>query len=281
MTRTPRQFAKYGGSGTERGAAFVKLASSNSKTVVGHLATRAPLLVQRALYPDGEHPGMAHLYLMSSSGGILQGDRFEIAVDAGEHTMTHITTQAATKIYRMNNGYASQAVTITAQGGSYIEFLPYQLIPFKSSRFYQDVRINVSTDSTVVYSETLSAGRVASGEKFDFEICFLRTTAYDLGTKVLFSDVCNIEPQGAQFEQLFGNKTIWSTTYIVTRNNHKRIDQEITDSITSLSMLAGCSKLPHDSGLIVRVLDDSIDKVFKLNEAIVQSVRRHALRSSL
>jgi urease accessory protein len=277
MIRIPPHFSKYGNFEAERGQAQIRLEKFDAKTVVKSQRTKAPLLVQRALYPEWDRAGMPHVYLMSSAGGILQGDRLEIGIDAGENTTARITTQAATKIYRMEKGFAAQTISIDAHRGSYVEFLPHQLIPFKSSRFFQDVDLNVSSDSTVIYSETVCAGRTASGEKFDFEVCFLRMTARDRKGSVLFSDASNIEPNGRKFELLFGGKTIWSTMYIVTSQDHDVIDLQIERAIRKRSMLAGCSALPRNSGLFVRILDDSIDKVGDLTNEVVEVVRTHTM----
>jgi urease accessory protein len=279
MKRIPSQFAKYEYFEGESGSASLGLSRSGSRTVLGRLRTKAPLLVQRAMYPEQKAPGMAHIYLMSSAGGILQGDRMEITVDAGKNTASRITTQAATKIYRMEHGFASQTISLCAHSGSYVEFLPHQLIPFKSSRFYQDVSLAVSHDSTAVYSETLSAGRTASGENFEFDVCFLRMTARDMNGRMLFSDVCCMEPEKMRYELLFGGKTIWSTVYVITPNGHESIDRGIMEMINERTILAGCSKLPHDCGLFVRILDDSIDRIRDLTIAIARIARKHAMAS--
>jgi urease accessory protein len=216
---------------------------------------------------------------MSSAGGVLQGDRIKVVVDAGKNTSSRITTQAATKIYRMEHGFASQAVSLFAQPGSYVEFLPHQLIPFKSSRFCQEVTLSVSQDSTVVYSETLSAGRTAAGENFAFDVCFLRMTARDMDGDILFSDVCCMEPEKMGYELLFGGKTIWSTIYVITQHDQGSIDRGIMEVIGKHNILAGCSKLPRDCGLFVRVLDDSIDRVRELTMAVARIARNHTRAS--
>jgi urease accessory protein len=177
----------------------------------------------------------------------------------------------------MEHGFASQTVSLCAHPGSYVEFLPHQLIPFKSSRFYQQVTLAVSQDSTVVYSETLSGGRTASGENFAFDVCFLRMTARDMNGGVLFSDICCMEPEKMRYHLLFGGKTIWSTIYVITPHHHESIDREIMEIICRQSILAGCSKLPHDCGLFVRVLDDSIDRVRDLTMAVARIARKYAI----
>jgi urease accessory protein len=272
----PDSFRKYGPEPGEKGLARMELARIGSKTAISKLRTKAPLLVQKALYPDTEHPGMAHVCLMSSAGGILQGDWMEIDIVAGNNTSSHITTQAATKIYKMDRGYAAQNVAISAHDASYLEFIPYQLIPFKSSRFCQQVDIQCEQNSTVVYSETVSAGRTASGENFDFDICLLKMAVRGSNGKVLFADAAKLEPGKEDLERLFGGKTLWSMIYVITPD-FEIISRQVNAAINDHSMLAGCSILPHDCGLVIRMLDDSIDRVRRLTDAVAEIARSSAL----
>jgi len=274
--RVPDSFHKYGSAACEKGLALVELTRVNGKTAISKLRTRAPLLVQKALYPDMSLPGMAHVYLMSSAGGILQGDRMEIEIVAGNNTSSRFKTQAATKIYKMVWGYATQKVVISAHAASYLEFLPYQIIPYKSSRFCQQVEIRLEQNATVVYSETVSAGRIASGENFDFDICFLKMTTRNSEGNVLFADAAKLEPGKNELERLFGGKGIWSMIYVITPN-FESVSRQVDDAIKGHSMLASYSILPHDSGLAIRMLGDSIDKISLLTDAVADIVRDHAL----
>ena len=272
----PDSFRSYSATSGEKGLVRMELAQTSGKTVISKLRTRAPLLVQKALYPDSDLPGMAHAYLMSSAGGILQGDRIEIDIIAGSRTSSRITTQAATKIYKMNKGYAAQNITISAHDASYLEFIPHQIIPFKSSRFCQQVDIQMEQNSTVIYSETVSAGRTASGENFDFDICYLKLEGRDTKGNLLFADAAKLEPGKDELVRLFGSKTIWSMIYVITPD-FEGIRKGINVAIKVQSMLAGCSILPHDCGLVIRMLDDSIDKIGRLTDAVANIVRNHVL----
>jgi urease accessory protein len=272
----PDSFRKYGSAAGEKGLAQIELARVGNKTAISQLRTRAPLLVQKALYPDSRLPGMAHVYLMSSAGGILQGDRMEIDIVAGNGTASRITTQAASKIYKMDSGYAAQTVSISARDSSYLEFLPYQIIPFKSSRFFQSVEIQLGQSSTVVYSETLAAGRTASDEHFDFDLCFLKMRARDAKDKALFLDAAKLEPGKNDMEWLFAGKAIWSMLYVIT-HDFESIQKQANTAIKEHSMLAGCSVLPRDCGLVIRMLDDSIDRIRSLTDSVAGIARNHAL----
>ena len=67
----------------------------------------------------------------------------------------------------MDSNYATQIINLEVKENSYLEFLPEQLIPYKDSRYYQKINLNVDATSTLVYSEIIVPGRVAMGELFD------------------------------------------------------------------------------------------------------------------
>src|SRR5918994_6789927 len=140
--------------------------SATGKTVIREQYSRVPLLAQRAMYLEETLPAMAYVYIVSPSGGILQGDRYRIDIALGNNTFAHVTTQGATRIYKMENNYASQIVNIKVEDESYFEYIPDQIIPFRNSKFYQEVELTIHNNATTIYSEMIVPGRVASGEKF-------------------------------------------------------------------------------------------------------------------
>ena len=149
--------------------------SDKQKTVITKKRTQVPLYMQKALHYDMDYPSMAHLFVLSPSGGILQGDRYRMDVQLKNNAISHITTQGATRIYKMESNYATHQVTLNLKNNSYLEFIPEQIIPYKNSRFYQKTNLDIDDSSTVVYSETIVPGRIAMGEMFDFDVCYLKT----------------------------------------------------------------------------------------------------------
>jgi urease accessory protein len=252
--------------------------SAYSKTFIKTLLTKPPLLVQRALYPNTDFPTMAHIYIMSSAGGILEGDNIKIEIAAGNNTSSHITTQSATKVYKMQAGYASQEVDIVVGDHSYLEFMPGEIIPYKSSRFFQKLSLKIGSMSTVLYSDVVTAGRIASGEIFEFDSCYLRTLCVDERNNIIFLDPMNLEPTHYSREELctlFGNKTILSTIYVITKSiKYDRLENEITKVINYLRpVYCGYSALPHKGGAVVRMVSNSIDHIRMLNISIADSVK--------
>src|SRR5438128_2608486 len=113
------------------------------KTVVKEQYSKIPLFTQRALYLEESLPSMAYIYIMSPSGGILQGDRYRMDIVLKNKACAHITTQGATRVYRMERNYATQIVNVVVDDGCYLEFVPDQIIPFRDSRFYQTLNLKV------------------------------------------------------------------------------------------------------------------------------------------
>ena len=130
--------------------------NDQNKTVITKQFSQVPLQIQRAVYPENSLPGMAYLYIISPSGGILQGDRYKTDIILKNNSTCHITTQGATRIYSMNSNSASQMVNITLDENCYLEYIPDQIIPYQNSRYYQKVNLNIHDNATLIYSEVLT-----------------------------------------------------------------------------------------------------------------------------
>lgn len=246
------------------GFANIELASDkNSRTFIKNLKTRSPILIQKALYNDPIKPNKAHIYLMSSAGGMLQGDVLKINIVARKNTETYITTQAATKIYKSENHISNQHVKIVVEKDSFLEYLPKQIIPHKHAKFVQNVDIKTDISSILIFSEIISAGRIAYGEKFDFDSVKLRLNCTDNHNNLIFSESVNLEPvnKKIKFNSLFGNQNFYSTLYIISQKiDSEKLCRQIYEFFKTNSLI-GCSQLPNNSGIVTRILSNSIDEI--------------------
>ena len=289
----PLQFASFGGKipqmdvGKTGKIGFLKLTlesdSQRNKTIITEQLSRVPLYVQKALYYDETIPSMAHLFILSPSGGVLQGDRYRTDIELKNGATSHITTQGATRIYKMNSNYATQMINLNVGKNCYLEFLPEQLIPYKNSRYYQRATFNVDDSATLVYSETIVPGRVAMGELFDYDVCCLKTLCYNDKQEMKFHDNCILEPKKQVMNSLgiFGSKTVHSMMYVVTK---QECIEELYETINQLfkdndEIIGGASILPNNSGLSVRVLSNSseLNKITVYN--IAQLVRKQIIHN--
>ena len=289
----PSQFASFDGKisqmdvGKTGKIGFLKLTlgfdSQRNKTIITEQRSCVPLYVQRALYYDESIPSMAHVFVLSPSGGVLQGDRYRTDIELNDGPMSHITTQGARSPDVMQATADAQMSSLNVGKDCYLEFLPEQLIPYKNSRYYQKATFKVDDSATLVYSETIVPGRVAMGELFDYDVCCLKTLCYDDKQEMKFHDNCILEPKKQTMNSLgiFGNRTVLSMMYVVTK---KECVEELYEIINQIfkdndEIIGGASILPNNSGLSVRILSNSseVNKITVYN--IAQIIRKQIIHN--
>ena len=258
--------------------------SDRQKTVAKEQYSKVPLYTQRVLYLEESLPSMAYMYIMSPSGGILQGDRYRMDITLKNDAFFHLTTQGATRLYRMDKNYATQIVNITVGEGCYFEYIPDQIIPYRNSRFYQKVTLNTHDNSTMVYSEILVPGRVGSGESFEYDICYLKTNAKNQNGELRFIDIAMLEPKKKSirnFGVLEGFDVV-GTVYILTESKFIReLNDQINSMIESLPKIyGGATILPNNSGVMIRLLGAFATDVRNVIYEVVRISRRVILNVS-
>lgn len=248
--------------------------SDRRKTIVRDLYTKGPIHAQRALYLEESLPSMAYMYIMSTSGGILQGDRYRMDIALSKGTSAHITTQGATRIYRMERNYATQIINVDLEADSYFEFIPDQIIPYRQSRFYQTLKMRVHDSATMIYSEMVVPGRVASGESFEYDICYMKAVGLNQDDHLRFTDIAILEPKVKNLNQLgvLNERTVVGSVYLLCPNTAVKSLKDELNSILShnTEVVSGASILPYNSGIIVRLLGDGASA---LRAAIFEVVR--------
>lgn len=142
---------------------------AGGRTVLADRFQKSPLQVMRPLYVDPVLRGVPVVYVMSTGGGIVGGDRLDMDIRLAPGAHALVTTQAATRVHRMDVGFATQTVSLKLGAGAICEWLPDALIPYGGSRFQQRLRAEVPEDAVLIAADILSAGRVARGEHWDVD----------------------------------------------------------------------------------------------------------------
>lgn len=267
------------------GALVLKLEHDpgRQKTVAKEQYSKVPLYTQRALYLEESLPSMAYMFIMSPSGGILQGDRYRMDITLKNNAFFHLTTQGATRLYRMDKNYATQLVNITVGEGCYFEFIPDQIIPYRSSRFYQNVTLNAHDNSTMIYSEILVPGRVGSGESFEYDICYLKASAKNQNGDLRFIDIALLEPKKRDIKDfgILEGFDVIGTVYILTEEKYiRRLNDQINSAIESLPKIyGGATILPNNSGVMVRLLGPFASDIRDIIYEIVRISRKVILNA--
>ncbi|HKG90237.1 MAG TPA: urease accessory protein UreD [Nitrososphaeraceae archaeon] len=254
------------------------------KTVVKEQYSKVPLFTQRALYLEESIPSMAYIYIISPSGGILQGDRYRMDIKLKNNAYSHITTQGATRVYRMENNFATQIVNVVVDDGCYFEFVPDQIIPYRNSRFYQTVNLNVHDNATMVYSEMIVPGRVASGESFEYDICYMKALAKNQKGRIRFIDIAILEPKKRNLKTLgiLGNFDVVGSMYILTMAKYvAELNEEINSSVQKFFKISGgATILPYNSGVLVRMLGSVASDLRNAMYEVIRITRKIILNAS-
>lgn len=254
------------------------------KTVVKEQYSKVPLFTQRALYLEESIPSMAYIYIISPSGGILQGDRYRMDIKLKNNAYSHITTQGATRVYRMENNFATQIVNVVVDDGCYFEFVPDQIIPYRNSRFYQTVNLNVHDNATMIYSEIIVPGRVASGESFEYDICYMKALAKNQKGRIRFIDIAILEPKKRNLKTLgiLGSFDVVGSMYILTMAKYvTELNEAINSSVQKFFKISGgATILPYNSGVLVRMLGSVASDLRNAMYEVIRITRKIILNAS-
>lgn len=184
------------------------------RTVVPELFCTQPFKVMHPFAVDAETlPGLsraaadvasplfgckpAQVMVMSVSAGIMAGDEQRIDVRVEPGAAMQAVTQAFEKIHRMGEGESARRSTrIAVSSGAYLDYSPLPQVPFAGSSFASGTSIDLAdASSRLVYSEMLSCGRAARGERFAYRRYRNRVRIEVAGDPV-FIDNTVYEPMG-------------------------------------------------------------------------------------
>jgi len=230
-------------------------------TVLTRAVAVSPL---RVLNPRSGGPS-SWVYLATYGGGLVGGDSLDIAIDAGPGATALIATQASTKVYRSDLG-ASQRLRARAADGSLLVLLPDPVTAFAGSRYVQEQHFELEESASLVLVDWLTAGRMASGERWQSDGYASRTFVRRTGTLLLHDAISLTPGDGGLAGRM--NRFNCVATVVVTgpavRAAAARLAGEIdttpltrrADLLMSAAPLAG-----REEGTILRLAGLSVDQV--------------------
>jgi urease accessory protein len=205
-------------------------------------------------------PDLACVYIITTSGCILQGDRFAVEIDLRPGARAHVTTQAATKIHSMDANYATQTQHIVLHENSYLEYIPGPVIPHGHSRFTTATHVSIAASATLFYAEILMPGRKyhGAGEVFKYDLYSCAVRAERPEGRELFAEKYIIEPQLRDVRNVgvMGPFDVFANVLLLTPKAYadRVFDQTSARVDLEGNIAAGASRLPNDSGVVFKVL---------------------------
>jgi urease accessory protein len=142
----------------------LRYAYDKGRTTLLEKSHIGPLVVQKALYPEGN--AVCHTLIVHPPGGIAAGDRLSIDAQLGENSKVLFTTPGATRWYRSTSAPASQIVNLNAAPGAVIEWLPQETIYFDNTHAQNSLDVRLQGNASFIGWEIACLGRQRAGEQF-------------------------------------------------------------------------------------------------------------------
>jgi urease accessory protein len=145
------------------GAAEIGFARRNGVTRLVHLYERDPL---RVLFPRPETGEPPQAAVVTTSGGLVAGDRLDVAVSVAAEATAHVTASAAEKIYRSLGATTEIEQMLTVGDAGVLEFLPPETILFDDARLRRNTVVDLAATARFLGGGIVIFGRRARGERF-------------------------------------------------------------------------------------------------------------------
>jgi urease accessory protein len=145
------------------GIAEIRFAKRGGVTRLDHLYQRDPL---RVLFPTPAEGDSSLAVVVTTSGGLVGGDRLDVGVGVGPGAAAHVTASAAEKIYRSTGRTAAITQSLSIGSGAALEFLPPETILFDGARLRRETVVDLAAGSAFLGGDIVVFGRRARGERF-------------------------------------------------------------------------------------------------------------------
>jgi urease accessory protein len=191
------------------GQSRVVFARRDGQTRLADLYQRDPC---RVLFPDPEPGEPVQAVLVTTSGGVTDGDTLTMAIDVGPGAEAVAATQAAEKIYRAARSaeHCAMDIAVTVGEGATLDWLPQETIVFQGARLKRRTVAEVASGGSLLACEMVVLGRAASGERFTAGL-LLDSWSVRRAGKLAWTDILRVEgetPIGAGFGEANALATI-------------------------------------------------------------------------
>jgi len=155
------------------------------------------------MFPEPEPGEPPQAVLLTTSGGVTDGDRLKMSIEVGPGAQAVAATQAADKIYRAARSaeHCAMDIAVTVGEGATLDWLPQETIVFQGARLKRRTVAEVELGGALLACEMVVLGRAASGERFVSGLLLDSWSVRRTG-RLAWTDTLRIEgetPEGAGF----------------------------------------------------------------------------------
>lgn len=239
----------------------VRFTRRNERTVLIEKRHTGPLLVQKALYPEGRE--VCHVVIVHPPGGIAGGDDLAIQVDLEPDTSAVLTTPAATKWYKAVGHRSRQQVHIRVAKGCALDWLPQENIYFNATQVESGLTVQIDPGATAIGWEIGLLGRQASAEKWLEGSIRSEASIMDENRRQLWVErmILDASSQLRQAPQGLSGYNVFGTLWAVGSSNAAALADVLASQLPfGTELRAGVTTTPEGI-LLVRAVAHDVERL--------------------
>ena len=239
----------------------LRFARKKMRTVLIENRHFGPLLVQKAIYPEGEQ--ICHVVIVHPPGGIAGGDELTVEIDLEANSSAVVTTPAAAKWYKAPRRKCRQMTTIRLEKGSTLDWLPQENIFYNATHVESTFKLQIEPGATAIGWDIGLLGRQASGEEWlegslRFVTLIERTDGLPLWVERLRLDATSSLREACQGLCGFN---VFGTLWAIGSGCTATVAEELASDLPlEAGMRAGVTSLPEGI-LLVRGLAHDVERL--------------------
>lgn len=206
--------------------------------------------------PYRDHDADALLVnLACPTAGLLEEDRVDCEFVVSPNGALVLTTPGATRAHVMRSGKAVVTQRFEVEEGAFLEFAPGTLILQRDATLSQRTTIEIDPSGELIFTESITPGRVARGEIFQFRE-FSNQLSIKLGGKLIVRENYRLRPDDSSvtsWRNAFP-EPFYACFYLCSPKVEDDLPgREFLHDLGNDSLLIGTTRL-HRSGWMIKLL---------------------------
>ncbi|MFR9597303.1 MAG: urease accessory protein UreD [Rikenellaceae bacterium] len=215
--------------------------------------------------------GAAYLMQMSTSPGVLSGDRYHIKIEVEDGARLQLKSQSYQRIYDMDEE-AQQQMVIRIGDNAHFSQVAHPIVPHRNSAYFASTRVEMGENSSFLQGEIITCGRRHYGEEFEFREFSNSVELYHKG-RLRIKDRVWLAPHKAPLREigLLEGHTHQATLIYQTTQQSVDIRAMIDHLYNDISQIQGVEFGVSESaypGFVLRLLGDGGEQLFDLLQRV-------------
>lgn len=206
----------------------------------------------------------AYLMLVSSSPGILDGDRYDLKITVEQHARLQLQSQSYQRLFYMD-GEASQQMNLILEPNSDFTFVAHPIVPHEKSNFKTRTHVTLAEGCGFLLSEIITCGRKHNGELFRYTHFQNLIEVYS-GKRLILKDNILLQPDRMPVASIGRLEQFTHQGTLIYLNTKNREVGELIEYIQAMlepeeDFEFGISETQHP-GYVVRCLGNGAEQLF-------------------